>query len=258
MITSTDYINAEGNEVPSNTIVVYPHHRSVPDYGKYEEIIVDFRGEPKRDWFNSHFYYCLPIGMGNQYGFGIKSLYNIRAVWNGGQGADDLILNVEDYGSEQQVVATQFGSGIITIQNNFMFRTEPGVNLMTMQPPNMYIPNLMAMTGIIETDNLRRDFTFNLKIMEKDREVFIKKGDIIAAFAPIKRYFIDEFKIERGSKFFSEETFDKEEKDQDEFSRQRMNEDKARPHESGRKYYHGQHAFEGKFTEHQKRIGKNV
>jgi len=42
MITSTDYINAEGNEVPSNTIVVYPHHRAVTDYGKYEEIVVDF------------------------------------------------------------------------------------------------------------------------------------------------------------------------------------------------------------------------
>jgi hypothetical protein len=258
MITSIKYINEDDNQVPNKNIIVYAFDENDKTCGDIDEIIVDFRGNPKRDWFNAHFYYCLPIGIGNQYGFGIKSLYNFKAIWNCVPNIDDLSLEIEDNNSQKQILASQFGSGIITLQNHFMFRTQPGVNIMTMPAPNHFIPGLMAMTGIIETDNLRRDFTFNLKITEPNKEVVVRKGDIVAAFVPIQRYFIDNFKIEHGENIFSNETLTKERNDQIEFTRQRLGEDKNRPHESGRRYYHGEHADGTKYPDHQKRIGLNL
>ena len=40
--------------------------------GSVDDIIVDFNRKIKRDWFNDHAYYCLPLTIANQYGFGIK------------------------------------------------------------------------------------------------------------------------------------------------------------------------------------------
>jgi hypothetical protein len=258
MITSTKFINEGGNDVPANTVVILPHHDSHKDNGDYKNIIVDFRSDPKRDWFNPHFYYCLPIGIGNQYGFGIKSMYNIKLRWNGGSDVEDLVFEVEDDGSEQQRVASQFGSGILTVQNNFMFRTEIGMNLMTFQPPNHFIPGLVSMTAVIETDNLRRDFTFNVKVTEPNKDIFIKKGEILSAFMPIPRYFIDKFSLEPASNIFSKTTIEKERNETNIFNNQRLGEDKQKPHDSGRKYFHGIHADSSPYPDHQRVVGKSV
>ena len=37
---------------------------------------------------------------------------------------------------------------------------------------------------MVEADNLRRDFTFNLKIVKPEVEVSVKKGDLISAILP--------------------------------------------------------------------------
>lgn len=258
MITSTNFINQDGNDVPKDSIVILPHHDSHSNNGDYENIIVDFRSNPKRDWFNSHFYYCLPIGIGNQYGFGIKSMYDVKLNWNGGQDQDSLTIEIENDGSEQQRLASQFGSGILTVQNNFMFRTEPGMNLMTFPPPNHFIPGIVSMTAVIETDNLRRDFTFNVKVTEPNRDFYIKKGDILSAFIPIPRYFIDKFSLEPASKIFSKRTIEKERNETNIFNEQRLGEDMNKPHESGRKYFHGLHADSSPYPDHQKVVGRNV
>ena len=75
------YINDKGNEVPENTIVVIPH--ALDSDGSYKEVLLDLKGNPKREWFNSHFYYCLPLTIGNQYGYVIKSIRDFTAIWDG-------------------------------------------------------------------------------------------------------------------------------------------------------------------------------
>ena len=57
--------------VPENTIVVVPHFKNDTSY---LDVIQPLKGEAKRDWFDQAFYYCLPLTIGNQYGFAIKSL----------------------------------------------------------------------------------------------------------------------------------------------------------------------------------------
>lgn len=257
MLTSGNYINEGDNVIPDDVILIVPH--SLNGDGAYKETICDLRGNPKRDWFNSHFYYCLPLTIGNQYGFAIRSMYDIKAIWHGGENFESLefSLDQEPDGNIQSVVSS-FGSGIITIQNGYTLRTPPGINLMTMQVPNYFIPNVMAMTGVIESDNLRRDFTFNLKITEIGKEVHIKKGDLLAAFMPIPRHFIDKFKLELVNDIFSQETINKEMQDRSEFDRQRNGKDKEKPHQSGRKYFNGEHAFGEKYLYHQKKLDRGL
>jgi hypothetical protein len=118
----------------------------------------------------------------------------------------------------------------------------------------MFIPGTCAMTGIIESDNLRRDFTFNLKVTIPNHKIIVKKGDPLGAFIPIQRGFVDKFDLEYFNTIFTEETINKELLDGEELGRQRLNEDKNRSHESGRKYFNGEHANGKKYKDHQKRI----
>jgi hypothetical protein len=252
MLTSSRYINSDDNLVPENKIVVVPHNKEKGS--AYLNIIEPLKNNPKRDWFTPHFYYCLPLNIGNQYGFVIKSLYDFTLVWTGKTDKDSLHILMEDEPTNDQHLVSQFGCGILTIQNDFTLRTSPGINIMTIQPPNMFIPGTCAMTGVIECDNIRRDFTFNLKVTIPNYKIVVKKGDALGAFIPIQRNFVDNFDIEYFDKFFSEETIDKELSDSAELGRQRNNEDRDKVHRSGRKYFNGEHANGEKYKSHQKRI----
>lgn len=248
---SGPYINEPGYEVPKNNILVIPFNENSD--GFYKEVIFPLKGEPKRDWFTSHFYYCLPLTIGNQYGFVIKSMRDFEVIWTGDT-ADVNIKFLNEDNSEKQVIKGGFGSGIITIQNMFSIKTPLGINIMTIQPPNMFIPGCVAMTGVIETDQIRRDFTFNLKITVPHYKIKISKGDALGAFIPIPRYFIDNFIVEDASNIFDRQLLQNEREESHELSRQRTQEDIDKPHMSGRKYFNGIHAYGEKYIDHQKRL----
>jgi hypothetical protein len=248
------YLNDPGHEVPENTILVIPH--DLDKDGFYKDVVYSLKGETKRDWFNEHFYYCLPINIGNQYGFVIKSTRDFSMTWDGStNNANDILFEFPDDDSDQkQVVTSGFSQGVVTIQNRFALKTSPGINLMTIQPPNMFIPGCVAMTGVIETDNIRRDFTFNIKITIPNYKINVKKGDALGAFIPVPRYFIDNFNIDLITNIFDKSYHEAELQDSSELNRQRISEDLERVHQSGRKYFGGTHAFGQKYTDHQKRI----
>lgn len=253
---TTNYINDPGYEVPENTIAIIPNDLKSASF--YDEIIEPLAGKAKRDWFNAHFYYCLPLNIGNQYGFAIKSMWDFTATWDGSHENDkDITINLpDDYVDGIQMIGSGFSEGVLTIQNPFHMKTPPGINLMTIQPPNYGIPGTYAMTGVIETDNLRRDFTFNLKFTDPGRTVEVRKGDWLGAFIPIPRYFVDNFKIANAIDIFDEELLINEASDGMELNRQRNEDDTERPHESGRKYFNGEHAFGCPYPDHQKRVVK--
>ena len=255
-MTTGPYINDPGHEVPENKILVIPSYDLQNTY--YTEIIEPLAGNPKRDWFNSHFYYCLPILIGNQYGFVIRSMRDLEITWDGGNDhVNDLnITFLNNDNADKQTFYDGFSTGILTIQNHFHLKTPPGINLMTIQPPNMFIPGTIAMAGVIETDQLRRDFTFNLKVTIPNYTIRIKKGDPLGAFIPIPRYFVDKFEIDDAYKYFDKELIENEQKDIKELARQRSIDDKSKPHEAGRKYFTGEHAFGEKYVDHQRKVNK--
>lgn len=251
------YINDPGYEVPENKILVIPFPGREEQEEKYKEILESLKGNIKRDWFNNHFYYCLPVNIGNQYGFVLKSAYTFDACWDGStHNPNDIAVTIyDDDGSDMQTIKPGFAEGVLTVQNRFHLKTPLGVNLMTIQPPNIFIPGMQVMTGVIETDQLRRDFSFNIKMTDPNRVVRVNKGDALAAFIPIPRYFVDGFELDAVSNHFSKEVIDNEHNDGAEFARQRFYDDKEKPHDSGRKYFNGEHAFGEKYSDHQKRMG---
>jgi hypothetical protein len=256
---SKNYINDPGYEVPDNKILIISHLPSIhkkQESDDFLNIVKPLKGKIKRDWFSKSFYNCLPLVIGNQYGFAIHADFDFEATWNGNPGPEgrvQIVIKDQNY-SDSQFIEDNFGYGIITIFHPFGFKTPPGINLMTIQPPNYYTPGVVSMTAVIETDQLRRDFSFNLKLTDPNRTVSFKKGDVLAAFIPIPRYFVDGFDLAFASEHFDKETLHNEFEDQIELHRQRNNEDLDKILESGKKYFYGEHAFGCPYKDHQKRI----
>lgn len=244
--------------VPENTIASIPHDDFYK--GKENEVFVSLVGQNKRDWFNKHAYFCLPLVIGNQYGFAVKSLYDFTAVWNGRETPFDcqvMIDNQEDFqkNANLQRINSHFGLGIITVQTAFTLRTPPNVNLITMNPPNAPIDGLTNLTGVIETDNLRRDFTFNLKITRPHYSIQVKKGDLLSAFLPYPRNYFEHYEIKNGYDIFSEEQIKEEQKTMHEFGKERKEKDIHKPNRNGRRYFKGVDVYDNEFQYlHQKNL----
>jgi hypothetical protein len=248
---SGNFLNSPEYLVPDNTVLVVPHVLS--NDGFYKEVIVPLKGNPKRDWFTPHFYYCLPLTIGNQHGFMIKSLIDFDIIWDGTE-SNPQIDFINNDNSDKQIIQTGFGSGVVTIQNRFALKTPPGINLMTIQPPNMFIPGCVSMTGVIETDNIRRDFTFNLKVTVPNLKISVRQGDALGAFLPIPRGFVDNFEVKNIQDIFPVEIHENEINETSALSLERNTVDKNRPHESGRRYFNGIHTSGEKYINHQKRL----
>jgi hypothetical protein len=200
-------INDGVNNVPDNKIAVF----NVQD----EKIkISDIVSKPskKRSWFHPWFYRCIPLTIGNQYGFVIKNNFPFEVVWNGGSRPNDvkIFYKNEKHKSIYPKFLTHFGSGILTLETPFVFRTPPGVNIMTINPPNFVVPNMTVMTGVVEADNLRYTFTFNLKIQVPHVKIAIPADTELAAFIPIPRYFADKFDLVKAEDLFDKDIYEEE------------------------------------------------
>ena len=218
-------------------------------------VLQPLRGEKQRDWLSAHSYYCLPLLIGNQYGFVLRSLHNFTVIWNGGAEPGDTCVQVEpDENSGHQHVGSHFGNGIVTIQNWFHLRTPPGVNLMTIAPPNFIMPAVTHLTAVVETDNLQRDFTFNFKVNMPHFQVVVKKGDPIGAFIPVPRYYVDGFDVEPAEDHFSTELIQADREETRALSIERSTTDQLLPHQAGRRYYRGENSQGCPFGDHQRTV----
>jgi hypothetical protein len=240
--------------VPENTIIIIPESEEFKNTSK--QVMHAFKGNVKRDWFINHAYWCLPLTIGNQYGFGIRSLKTFTATWDGKKYASGVKVEIleESENPSDQAISSHFGMGTITIQNRFTFRTSPGVNLMTINPPNYWIDGIQHMTGVIETDNLRRDFTFNLKITRPNYTIKINKGDYVGCVIPVPRYFIDKHELKFAEELCTKEQLLEEQKAMKDFGTERSTLDKKKPHGNGRRYFDGKDIYNNIFPDHQKRV----
>lgn len=247
-------INDGINDVPEKTIAIFISPETQDDDLTKERVLSMISpSEKKRDWFNPHFYRCLPLAIGNQYGFTIASEFGFSFYWNGGDKKEDLILEYEDKeGRFSPSISSHFGSGIITINTPFFIRTPPGVNIMTINPPNHVIPNITPMTGVVETDNLRRNFTFNLKVQIPDIKVYVPPMTPIAGFIPIPRYYSDQFELKFADELFDQSIIDEEINADKAASEYRKNIEPTLKSGVSKHYLMGQDVFGNKFEDHQK------
>lgn len=247
-------INDGINDVPDKTIAIFTAPE-VTNKDLTQERILDMVKKPdkKRDWFSSHFYRCLPLTIGNQHGFTVSSEFEISFEWNGGDSPEDLKIYLNEVDNMKcPNISTHFGHGIITINTPYFFRTPPGVNLITMNPPNYIIPNVTVMTGVVETDNLRRNFTFNLKVQMPNIRVTVPAGYPLAAFMPIPRYYSDKFNLDFAENLFSKEIIDEEIKSGRAAGKYRDEVEPNLKNGVGKHYMQGKDVYGNKFKDHQK------
>lgn len=242
-------------EVPDKTILCLPEHELFNNTPF--NIMENLKPHKKRDWMNQHAYFCLPLVMGNQHGFIVKSCYDFDLLWNGGSEPSDLKITIHgDYNPNgHQVIASHFGLGIVTIQNRFSLRTPKGVNLMVMNAPNYFIDGLQSLTAVVEADNLRRDFTYNLKCTRPNHTISIKKNQPLAAVLPYPRYFIDDYELKNAIDIIDPEIIDEERRTSNYFAIERREIDSKHSGANGFRYMDGEDVYGIKFKEHQKKLG---
>jgi len=124
--------------------------------------------------------------------------------------------------------------------------------MMVMPPPNIFYKNFQSMSAVVETDNLRRDFTFNFKIIEPNVRVNIKAGDIIATIVPIPRFYVDNYKLKNAPELFGDNVIKEELEQLVLFERERSGPDLQKPHQAGKLYHNGVDASGNTFFQHQK------
>jgi hypothetical protein len=124
-----------------------------------------------------------------------------------------------------------------------------------MNPPNYVIPNVTVMTGVVETDNIRRDFTFNLKVTIPHYKISIRKGDYLGAFIPIPRYYVDSYQVKHIDEVFPKEVKETEiELSLKILNNERNGIDQSKQHSAGRRYFDGIQPDNTLYKNHQKRI----
>lgn len=240
--------------IPDTKIAALSYVKEWQNEETVDRVFSSLKKHQKRDWFIDHAYRCLPLVMGNQHGFVVKSLYDFEVIWDGTETPDGVKIFIEGENSKDwnlQSIKSHFGMGTFTIQTAYQLRTSPGINLMTCNPPNYFIDGIYHMTGVVETDNLRRDFTFNLKITRPHYKISIKEGDYIGCVMPYPRHFIDNYDLIDASKILSPEEISSEIECARQFGIERSTVDIHKKHGVGRRYWRGEDAYGNKFEDHQ-------
>jgi predicted 2-oxoglutarate/Fe(II)-dependent dioxygenase YbiX len=181
--------------------------------------------------------------------------------WNGGPDPADVtvtpLLDAEEvrhHATSKQLVSSHFGMGTVTIQNRWHYRTAAGINLMTVAPPNQFIDGISHMNGLIETDNLRRDFTFNLKITRPNTPIIIEKGTPVGCIIPYPRNFFDQFEMTLADDVAPMEHIKSERTAAHLAGRERTEVDAQYSGGIGRRYMEGKDIFGNAFVDHQKAL----
>ncbi len=122
-----------------------------------------------RPWMDgvidNHAYRCLPLNIANGHGWEVLSPCAVTATWTGGDHPNTLTLRGKDGAPPPaHLIVSHFGYGIITFHLSYLFRTEPGWNLLATGSFNGPKDGVAPLTGVIESDWLPYPFTMNWKL----------------------------------------------------------------------------------------------
>jgi hypothetical protein len=151
---------------------------------------IDIRPAPvNRDWMDQtdqrFAYRCLPLNIANSCGWEILCSSGFLAVWNG-EGASEAISIVPDSDVAPPAVS-HFGHGVLTFFIPYLFRTEPGFDLMVQGPINRPKDAIAGLTGVIESDWSPYSFTMNWIFTRPGTPVRFEKGEPLCHIFPIRR-----------------------------------------------------------------------
>ncbi len=149
---------------------------------------------PHRDWMDAfphkHAYRCLPLSIANTHGWEVLCPVPIEVTWNGGKKGEDLTVRalkpLPGNRPLDHFCKSNFTRGIVTFHTDYVFRTEPGWDLIATGPLNRPKDNAYPLTGVIETDWLPYPFTMNWQILRPGRVVF-EEGEPYCCIFPVAK-----------------------------------------------------------------------
>lgn len=150
---------------------------------------------PHRAWMDAfqdkHAYRCLPLSIANAHGWEILMPAPIEVEWNGGPEIADLSVRalkpLPGNRPLDHFARSNFSRGIVTFHTDYIFRTEPGWDLIATGPLNRPKDNAYPLTGVIETDWLPYPFTMNWQILRPGRVLFDEDEPFCFIFPVLKQ-----------------------------------------------------------------------
>ncbi len=128
------------------------------------------------DYATRHPYRCLPLNIANAHGWFVLNPIPIEVEWDGGDDVTALrVKGLKPFADGRPLdyfCRSNFGHGIVTFHTDYLFRTEPGWDILATGPFNMPKDGCAPLTGIIESDWLPYPFTMNWKLTRPGRVRF--------------------------------------------------------------------------------------
>lgn len=154
---------------------------------------------PHRAWMDQfpdkHAYRCLPLTIANAHGWEVLMPVPIEVTWNGGPLISDLkVMALKRLAGNRPLdhfARSNFSRGIVTFHTDYIFRTEPGWDLIATGPVNRPKDNTYPLTGVIEADWLPYPFTMNWQIMRPGRVLFEEDEPFCFIFPIPKQALLD-------------------------------------------------------------------
>lgn len=154
--------------------------------------------KPRREWMDrtpdSYAYRCVPLSAANTMGWEILNPVDCEFRWNG------LTPHTQVFVWREREVRfgpkSHFGSGVVTWELPFLFRTPPDCALVVTGPANHDRAHITPLEGFIRTDWLPFPFTMNWRITTADETIRFEEGEPIARVFPYPLGLLDETAIE--------------------------------------------------------------
>jgi hypothetical protein len=135
---------------------------------------------------------CLPLRMANAAGWWVLNPATLIAEWTGE--AHELGVRVfDEAGNRPPYVATNFGHGVLTFLASYLFRTEPGWNLLIRGPANLIKHGIQPLEGLVEADWSIATFTMNWKFTFPHVPVRFEAGEPLYQIVPLRRGDLESF-----------------------------------------------------------------
>jgi hypothetical protein len=152
----------------------------------------------KRDWMDrtpeNYAYRCTPMSAANTMGWEIINPVDCEFRWNGLTPHQQVFIYSQRetrYGPK-----SHFGTGIITWELPFLFRTSADYGIAVTGPANHDHAHITPLDGFIRTDWLPFPFTMNWRITTPDVVIRFEEGEPIARVFPYPLALLDEAEIE--------------------------------------------------------------
>jgi hypothetical protein len=149
---------------------------------------------PSREWMDKypsrHAYRCLPMAIANTYGWELLSPCAFAIDWTGGLETSDITFRcLDSYPFLSHFAESAFARGIATFHTGYVFRTDPGWNLMVTGPLNNPKAGIVPLSGVVESDWLPYTFTMNWQLTRPGTVTFEKDEPFCLVYPILQKAF---------------------------------------------------------------------